>query len=182
MKSIYDYLMQMAEIAKTRDSRAVERRFEELAINLAGVEQTRRIGSISLGEYEASLRAGLVESIKCAESAKAPAVYFEYDLDNDWQSHFFVCQSYNREADGDDDWACDWSTVIGGPECRSLSLIYHENGWDGTDTAKGSSLYLIARTVAAFLRAFESMGRAPDVCVCLGYHDQDRVFRIQERT
>ena len=104
-------------------------------------------------------------ALQAAARCRANAVYFEYDLDNDWQSAFFLCEKYKPESAQDDDWACDWIENFSGPDFPEASDIYRENHFDRTPIAKGSTLYLIARTVAAFGRCFEQ-APSPAITTC----------------
>lgn len=129
--------------------------------------------------HQRSLVAALRSTLEHAAAARARALYFEYDLDNDWGGDFFLCERYAPESAGDDDWACDWLADSPGPAFAEASKIYLENHFDRTPMAKGSTLYLVARTVASFGRSCGAIHVQPPA-VCIGFHDQSPVFRIRE--
>jgi len=179
-RDIYNYLEDLGGTAKQRHAEALERIAEEWANELAGPEQTRRIASVSLAEYERSLRQAVVEAFEAAAEHNTKAVYFEFDLDNDWASSFFLCTEYSPLSAGDDDWACEFHHALLGPDLAAFSEIYHENHFDRTEVAKGSTLFLVARTVASFVRAIEGVDIPPATAVCVAFHDQDPIMRIHE--
>lgn len=137
-----------------------------------------RIADIDLRDYEGELADGLR---KAADSigGSTKAVYWEFDPDNDWSSAFFLCRSYQPEAEGDDGWAADFDeqAIVRGPSASALARQF-ASGWDKAPSATEKNLDLIARTIAAFGRACGSW--ASTVPLCAGFHDQDLVFRIRE--
>ncbi|MDY7080497.1 MAG: hypothetical protein SXV54_26760 [Chloroflexota bacterium] len=179
---IYGYLEEMPRWIRRKDWTGLESRFQELANELAGVTQANRIAKIVFSQYQKSLSENLRRAIKRASDRGAKALYFEYDLDNDWQSTFFICDKYAPESEGNDDWACEWVEDLAGPKFPALGEVYLENGFDRTEAAKGCTLYLIARTVAAFGRCLDEHLAPATLAVCVAFHDQDPNFRLQERT
>ena len=176
---IDSYFDQMDSYLVAKDWDGLEAKFEEIATRLAGSYQSSRIASIDFSQYQKSLCKSFTTAIERANAFPAKAVYFEYDLDNDWQSSFFICQHYNPGAAGDDDWASDWVDQVNGPDFPELSEIYSEHHFDKTDTAKGSTLFLVARTVATFGRCIK-MYEGNKLALCIAFHDQDPIMRIRE--
>jgi hypothetical protein len=138
------------------------------------------IAAVDLGDYRTRLAEGLTGAEQRASSAKAGAIYWEFDLDNDWSSTFFICRSYSPESAGDDGWAADFdeSTTIAGPSQSELSRLFATN-WNKTAADIGCNIFLIARTLVAFGKAAELVS-GTRVPLCAGYHDQDVVFRIHD--
>ena len=66
-----------------------------------------------------------------------------------------------------------------GPQQEELSDIYLENHFDRTPTAKGSTLYLVARTVAIYARGYSEIETSATLAICIAFHDQDPILRIQ---
>src|SRR5262249_27497376 len=95
-----------------------------------------------------------------------------------WNGDFFLCQTYNKEVDGDDDWACDWSDVIDGKTLSEFGRLYRPD-FCKTAESRGINLYLIARTVATFGRCCDNYRTEP-YAFCIGFHDQDPIMRISE--
>ena len=178
-KDIYECLAEMRPYAAQRRWSELEDVYRRMCEHMAGAQQASRIAALDFQTYELALQAALVEaSIRLAES-NVQALYFEYDLDNGWESAFFICAEYNAEHVGDDDWVCDWVDHWLGPSFEEASELYVENHFDRTPVAKGSTLYLVARTVAAFGRSLDQIPLNA-LAVCIGFHDQDPVMRVRE--
>ena len=175
---IYDYIEQLTPYINSGYWDALESHFKSIAENLAGKQYASKIAEADLSSYQASLCAGLSLAIEKARDLDAKAIYFEYDLDNKWQSNFFLCQDYNSQISGDDEWACDWLDEVNGPDLPLFGGLYVE-GFDSTEHAKGANVYLVARTVAAFGRCCEEY-QDEKFAICLAFHDQDPIMRIYE--
>jgi hypothetical protein len=175
---MYYYIEQMYSYIEARDWLGLESNFERIAESLAGKECASKISEVNLSSYQKSLCAQLSFAVDKAQNSDAKAIYFEYDLDNDWQSYFFICQDYKRQAIGDDEWACDWVDELKGIDLNSFGDLY-VSGFDSTEAAKGANLYLIARTVATFGHCCENF-KDNSFAICIAFHDQDPVMRIFE--
>jgi len=147
--------------------------------DLAGPQQAIRISTLDFRPYQQGIADSFAEAIRRFDGSTAVALYFEYDLDNDWDSAFFLCPEYNPESAEDEDWACDFVDDIAGPGFPEASELYRENNFDRTPMALGSTLYLVARTVAAFGRCAERV-QLKARAICIGFHDQTPVTRVRE--
>lgn len=176
---IYEHIAQMKPFIAGRDWDGLEASYRCCCEELAGEEQTRKIGTLDFPSYQAALAESFAQAVERAQVADALAMYFEYDLDNDWQSNFFLCGDYNPESAGDDDWACDWLDEVSGPKFPAASEVYSENNFDRTPLAKGSTLYLVARTVAAYGRCLDKHP-SNALAVCIAFHDQNPIMRLRE--
>lgn len=178
--SIFDHLDEMRAFADRGDWDGLETRFAQLATDLAGAKPVRRIAGVDLSTYQQQLAEGLHKAVRQTEAREVPAVYFEYDLDNGWSGTFFLCETYNALSEGDDDWACDFSEHIAGPDLPVFSELYKEaGGFDRTPLQVATTTLLVARTVAAFGRASADV-TAEAVNICIAFHDQDPILRIRE--
>ena len=163
----------------------VEDQGRDACVRLSGSAAAKEIESVSLGRYEDQLRSGLKRAVKKAAKLEVPAVYFEYDLDNDWEGHFFLCAEYVRQAelesaDEGEDWASDWIEEVPGPLQRKLAAIYaSQGGFAEAPEQVGRTAFLIARTIATFGRAVEGLD-TKGIAVCMAYHDQADILRIRE--
>jgi hypothetical protein len=92
-------------------------------------------------------------------------------LDNQWQGTFFICNEYKPAEEEDEDWACDWEIDIEGPNFLSFSELYEVDGFDEDDSAMGSIMYLVARTVLAFAHAYDELSEKSTVPVCIAFHN-----------
>src|SRR5215510_13405863 len=98
----------MKPLIASHDWDGLERTYRGLAAELAGKHQAARIAALDFASYQSLLGPFVVDAVMGAEARKAKAVYFEYDLDNDWQSRFYLCGEYNPESVNDEHWASDW--------------------------------------------------------------------------
>ena len=176
--NIYNYIEQMSSYINAKDWQGLESNFKKNAEFLAGKEHASEIAEVDLSSYQNSLCAKLSIAVEKARNSNAKAIYFEYDLDNDWQSYFFVCQNYNQQTIQNDDWACDWIDELKGNDFSLFGDLY-VTGFDSTEVAKGVNLYLIARTIATFGRCCE-MHQDNNFAICIAFHDQDPIMRIYE--
>jgi hypothetical protein len=177
---IYEGFAEMNSYIERTAWDGLEHDYSSVAASLAGASVLKRAESVDFFQYEASLREPFAQALSRAGEPAVKAIYFEYDLDNNWRSAFYLCLSYSSEDQEDDDWAVDWEQRIPGPDLPAASIVYKVHGFAKTDTAKGITLYLVARTVAAFGRV---VSQAPRIGkpICIGFHDQDPIMRIRER-
>lgn len=180
-RDIYEYIADLRPLIAAQNWSQLERVTRDHCARLAGREQTERIDRLDFPAYARSLDDAYKKAAKRFSRCDARALYFEYNLDNFWQSGFFICQGYTPASEQDDDWACDWIDESDGPDFPEAGDLYEENHFDRTDMAKGSTLYLVGRTVAAFGRSFETHPITADA-VCIAFHDQDPVMRVHEKT
>ena len=124
---IHDYIEQMSPYLDAKDWGGLESRYEEVARSLAGGAQASKISRVNLSAYEESLCRGLSLAIERARKLSAKAVYFEYDLDNNWAGNFFICRDYNAREAGDEEWACKWVTEVRGVESPALGAFTHQS-------------------------------------------------------
>ncbi|SFX84754.1 hypothetical protein SAMN04487866_1441 [Thermoactinomyces sp. DSM 45891] len=175
--SIYKYLHEFQEDILFLDAiQQVEYKYYDLCAGFASKEDAERIKAINLETYKGELETSLLEVLNLSKERLTRAIYYEYDLDNNWDSHFFLCSNYRPLAEQDDDWACDWEDVVKGPNLKEFAEIYSENGFDSSSKAIGITLYLTARTVCAF--ASVCYGTDRNIPLCIGFHDQDPIVRI----
>jgi hypothetical protein len=176
---IFKLIEKMDSFISARDWHGLESAYNQIARRLAGEIQATRISGVALANYQKTLAKKLRLTVKKAQARKAKAIYFEYDLDNDWESTFFICPDYNPQSIGDDDWACDWTENIAGPDMPAFCALYRKHGFTQEKQAVGSAAYLIARTVAVFGRCVEEI-KTDDVAVCIAFHYQDPIMRVRE--
>lgn len=183
MDDIIRYLALIRDWTSRADWSLPETEAARICRNLAGEKRASEIGKIDLAPYSQQLAASLARAYDLAGQTKAQAVYFEYDLDNGWESNFFLCPTYVALADvaspKDDDWACNWVGEFSGPSHADLTSEYSKFGFDGSPEAIGSTVYLVGRTISAFGAAFSQLP-IPRCAVCIAFHDQSPVLRLHE--
>jgi hypothetical protein len=175
---IFDYLEEMQVELFQKSFEEIEAKYYRLCSTIAGDNIAARIRNISLDIFQTKLKSSLQEALHIANKQSVEAIYFEHDMDNEWESTFFICDEYSSLSEGDDDWASEWIGEIEGPLNKELAQIYQENGFDATEKAKVVTLLLVIRTVTALGTVAESM--KVNVPLCIGFHDQDPIMRIKE--
>lgn len=177
---IFDHLEEMYEFLRENDWDDLEAEYRERAEKWSGKKVADKIHSVKLKSYANKLEDALTRAVETAESLPAKAVYFEYDIDNDWKSYFYICPEYYPENEEEEEWAGEWEERIKGPSLPAFAKIYDKNGGHGDDdSGNGVTLYLISRTVAALGRALDDIP-STSLAVCIGYHDQEPIWRLQE--
>ena len=157
----------------------LESSYHDQAREWSGRSLARRIGEVDLKPYQALLSLGLAEAEKSALEHEAKAIYFEYDPANGWDGRFFVCGDYARESEHNEEWTDEWVAELEGPGLPEFAGIFREFGFDRTDQAKGSTLYMIARTVASLARCVDP-GSTGTAALCIAYRGQNPLLRIHE--
>jgi hypothetical protein len=178
---IFELTERMNEFIVKKDWFGLIAKFQELCTTYAGSKNESMISSISITAYESKLRTGLEKAISKAKEINAKAVYFEYDLDNDWQGKYFICKEYLRldeVRNNCDNWACDYEEAIPGPRFEEFGKLYIP-GFDCDDEMIAVNSYLIARTVAAFGKVVHSLDTY-DLAIGIAFRDQDPIVRIKE--
>ncbi|HFK1510421.1 hypothetical protein [Bacillus paranthracis] len=173
---MFQYLEEMQEDILSLSVKQIEGKYYDICCMLASTECAERIKVIDLESYKESIREGLDAAVEMATNEEAKAIYFEYDLDNEWDSQFYICEEYVPLEEEDDDWASEWTKDVKGPKSIELAYVYAENGFDINEKVIGINLYLIARTVCSFMSACSEVQR--NIPICIGFHDQEPIMRI----
>ena len=120
------------------------------------------------------------KALKKARKNNAKAIYYEYDLDNDWKTAFFVCPEYYPINEKNDDWACHWLSDHIAPGIHDFGKIYAKlGGFCNSDENTAVTLYMIARTTS-ILNSIIQRKPPQNINICIGFHDQDPIHRIYE--
>jgi hypothetical protein len=157
-----------------RDWSAIESRY----LDLHGVFSTTlatAIQQIDLSKYITQISHHLNIAATCARSVAMQAVYFEYDMDNDWRSAFYLCPGPTQ----DPDWSCKWVAMVpSAPLDPFAEVLSQSDGFCETPEASALSLHLIARTICALGRAAQTVDLT-GLSLSMGYHDQDPITNVQ---
>lgn len=178
MTSIYDQLDELHIQLRTYPLSQIEEYYYTRCCEVAGEDVGHTIKNLSLDEYEKQLKEGLQHSLTRIQSGEGCAIYFEYDMDNNWQSSFYLCTEY---VPNEDEWACEWEDVLEGPSLSNFGEIIMHYGFDKNETSVAVTMYLIARTVCAFSDVVNSVKEAKRVPIAISYHDQDGIYHINHR-
>jgi hypothetical protein len=178
---LQDWIDEMCVYAEVADWGGLERKYLGLCAQLAGDEMAAWIRYLDFSEYRDRLDKSYRRMLRHLRIARPRAIYFEFDMPNDWAGTFFLCRDYLPPEANDDDWACDWVAKIDGPEFPKLTEVFQIDGGriDEDPPARGKCAYLIARTLATLGRCIR---RHPveGICICAGFHGQDPVTRLQD--
>ncbi len=177
---IFELLDELQVDLCSKQLEEVEEKFFKICSKLAGHARANTNKQIRLDEYVHELKLGLERSINIAQRLSANAIYFEYDLDNNWESAFFICEEYRPLEAEDDDWASEWSEHLEGPSLKEFAHIYALDSFDRSEEAIGSTIYLIARTIICYAKAYEELDDESSIAICIAFHDQDPIVRIKE--
>lgn len=177
--AIEESLSRFPKLVAKRNYDGLESIYSTQAREWSGRSLARRIGEVDLRTFRSELARGLADAEKSAEEHGAPAIYFEYDVNNGWIGRFFVCRAYAPVSAGDESWTDEWFEELEGPRIPEFGRFLREYGFDRTDQAKGCTLYMIARTVAALGRCVDpaAPGKA---ALCIGYRSQNPLLRLHE--
>jgi len=176
--NIFDCLDELQAALFEKSYEEMEVKYYELCSTQVEGNEVDRIYNINLDTFQTQVKSSLQEAMRIVNEQSAKAIYFEYDMDNDWESTFFICDGYSSLFEEDDDWASDWIEEIEGPSNKEFAQIYQENGFDATEKARIITLFLIVRTLVAFSKSVKNI--KVDVPLCIGFHDQDPIMRIKE--
>ncbi len=169
-------IRQFARKAQWKD---LEEHARQSAQAIANPDVVNAVTAVPLDDYEIALRELIRRAYEKASQSSMQALYFEFDMDNEWHSAIFLCKEYEPESKADDEWAADFSEDITGPELPPFGDIYGDHAWGDSRPTKSIERYLIARTLAAVGRAASGLD-LKGVALCVGYHDQDLVYRVRE--
>jgi hypothetical protein len=176
--NIFDCLDELQAELFEKSYEEMEVKYYELCSTNVESNEAERIHNINLDTFQMKVKSSLEEAVHIANEQSAKAIYFEYDMDNDWESTFFICDGYSSLFEEDEDWASDWIEEIEGPSNKEFAQVYKENGFDTTEKARVIALFLIVRTLIAFAKAVKNI--KVDIPLCIGFHDQDPIMRIKE--
>ncbi|UAT29026.1 hypothetical protein [Pseudobacillus badius] len=178
MDLIYDYLDDIQGDIFSLDRKELEKKYFEICKHTVNKDIAQKIQQVDLNNYTASLIQKFQQILQHSAIKDLTAIYFEYDIDNNWEGTFFPCPDYISLSEEDDDWAADWIEVVDGPSLPPFSEIYDQYGGFEEDDEAGVTIYLIVRTILAFMASAQFVNT--DVPVCIAYHDQDPIIRIKE--
>jgi hypothetical protein len=168
-----------------RDWDALEAHYREKCATIAGEERARIIAAVDCRDFAAGVAALFAAAAEHPKIAKVKALYFEYDLDNAWDSGLFLCTKYKPRKAEDDEWACDYLATFEGPSLPAFGTLYGEDGFCTSDFDTASLFFMMARTVALFGRTVDrARARYPQLhekACCIAFHDQDVAHRVIER-
>lgn len=159
----------------------LELHFYQLASQHAGPDLAGLIRSVALDDYTARLHDFLYQECLRLSHHAVRALYFEYDLENHWDSRLFICDRYTRSSAGDETWATHWIDSVSGPNLQEFALLYKQYGGIQAENGKEIALtfYLLARTVAAFGKAVDTVP-THKMAVCIAHRGQKKITRVFE--
>lgn len=156
----------------------MEKKYFVLCREECGEEHAAAIKEVDLKGYISKLESSLLKMLHNNNINSFKALYFEYDLDDNWDSCLYACDHYLKLVEEDEDWASEWVYEVSGPSQTLFSDLYAKYGFDSSEEAMFSTLYLIARTICAYKAAVTKFNLS--LPICIAFHDQDPIMRLQE--
>ncbi len=182
LNQVYANLKVAREFVCQRNLENAESHFYDFCVKLAGVAIADAIRSVDFGEFRSEIKKGITEImagyISQRANSKRPvkAIYFEYDMDNDWDGVFFPCWKYSPIDENDDEWACYWEENFEGPAVPDFPDMGIDDWLFESDESVGKFSYAIVRIYIEFARAYFDV--PCPVPVCIGFHDQSEISRV----
>jgi hypothetical protein len=158
---------------------AVDAKYKELAAQAVGAEVASAIAALPTDADREALRAVLLDALERAHRAGAAVVNVEYDLAQQWAVWLFVCHEYAAVEEGDESWAQEYAEELRGPTLDDFANLHQAHGAFADSPRLPATLYLIAR-LSVTLQELASSAPYPRIGICLGYHQQDPIWRLRE--
>jgi hypothetical protein len=184
--SLKDFLDKLQSFSDEKKWDEIESYFYEYCLYYSSEEIAESIKKAQLDKYREAIEILNDRALGLAKQYHAKAVYFEYDLDNQWDSGYCICEDYASREEGDDDWAADFMLLD--DELDFYPVVefgefefadYYRGGFMATSLNAAVNFYLIARTTALFGKMNESKDWG-SIVLCIGFHDQEIVTRISD--
>lgn len=150
---------------------------EKYAINVANQlklnpDLIKKIIAVSLSSYQQRLEQYLPICLERAKVEQAKAICLYYDLDNGWDSTFFISQHYHPT---NSDWISMSRSWINIGRVRGLNKFYrHEAQYAffADEISTAICLLVISKTTMVFWHALEKF-RDSEVKICITCTDSD---------
>lgn len=178
---IYQFVVDNQRLIDERDWDGYEQSAQVAARGLTTKRRAHKVADTDLSEYIRALEQLIRSAVADADERSATALYFEYDLDNGWESAAFFCQSFEPPIVPFVEWPADFEEHVQGPGLPQFSRAFRRYGWTDTDESKAMVILTVARTIAAFGRALDSVGAGPRPWA-IGFHDQDPIALLTNPT
>lgn len=182
-----DFLEKLQSCADEKKWDELESYFYEYCLHFSSEEIANGIKNAHLEEYKQAIEILNDRAFSLAKQYDAKAVYFEYNLDNHWDSAYCICENYLPKEEEDDEWAADFMLLD--DDLTFYPIVdfgefefanFYTGGFMSTPLDKAINFFLIARTVTLFGK----MNDAKDwgnMALCIGFHGQQIATRIKER-
>ncbi len=176
---IYKHLEEFQqEIITPLNLAELDEKYYQLS-KLENPQAANEIRRVDFSEYKSLIKTGFQRAIKLSQANLYKGIYFEYDIDNDWQTNCFLCPIYNTIEQNDEDWACDFDEDFNIGEFSELKEMYKNYYHHETRFDSYINLYLIVRTVVAFKEAIGNELNNTQAAVCVAFHDQSVITRLK---
>jgi len=175
MDLFYSHIEQLQMDLLSMKPNDIDEKYHLVCAKLSGEFIANAIKDLDLSLYTSDLRMKLERDLADLDQG-VKAIYFEYDMDNSWEGAFYFCLDYEPLEKESDDWASNWDHYLEGPSCKPFSDIYINIGGLEDEDEVGITLYLITRTIMAFISATEKL--SVNIPLCIVFHDQDQVMRM----
>lgn len=174
---VYEFVAANQRLIDARDWEGYEEAAREAARALTSKRRVQKAADIDLSGYVRALEDLIRVAVVDAESRTASALYFEYDLDNGWESGAFFCRSFEPSIIPFVEWPADFEDHVDGPALPQFSRAFRRYGWEDSPESNAVVILTVARTIAAFGRALGNAGPGP-LPWAIGFHDQDPIVPL----
>lgn len=175
---VYSLLEQQQAVIAEGDWDELERAGVAAAVEISGDRHLRKVIDVDLTDYTRALDHAIGDALSRVEKSDPAALYFEYDLDNGWESAIFLCSAFEPPFVPFAEWPIGSDEHVEGPALPAFAKAFGRFGWDNTEESRAMVIVTVARTTAAFGRALHRGDPQRDLPWAIGFHDQDPLTMI----
>lgn len=183
----YDEFLNLVQtFVKHNDWAGLESYFNQYCAHFISDKIAADIQKVDLADCGVYLRNKALEALKLGKAYNVSAIYYEYNMWNDWASQFYICPDYNPVGANDDGWVQMFIPLKGElegyePSADNNSFEFSKALFDckNIEERTAAEYYLAARTTAVFGRAIEEIDFG-NIALCCGFQGQQSVTRIYE--
>jgi hypothetical protein len=179
---VYAFAERHATSIADGDWDAYERAGIDVALSLAAGRHVQGAAGVDLARYTSGVQRAISHARARADVLVPSALYFEYDLDNRWESNIFFCSSFEPSFVPFAEWPIGSDEHIEGPDLPAFAKAYARLGWSDTAEARAIVILTVARTTAAFGRALQVADPGGSLPWGIGFHDQDPITTVTDPT
>lgn len=176
LKEIYDFVLQMEWIFTPKDPCQIINLARASAERIGALESFERINPEDFMTFSEDMKVWIDVALVSCEVRGFKALCFEYDLDNDWSSHFSY---YHQDPTEDQDGFCDHQGGLSLGRWSEIGKYYSDFATTPKDAAR--TIGLVAYTVSIFAQHLFIHQKRLDqlnLRVFVGFHDQSPVTRL----
>lgn len=185
---VYDEFLSLVQtFVKQKNWDGLESYFNQYCAYFVSDKVAAAIKNVDLTECGHYLTYKAKEALALCKIYDTKAIYYEYNMLNDWASQFYICSQYNSIKENNDGWIKSFIPLgdeLEGFEPSSDSHTPFEFSkvlfeCKNIEERTAVEYYLAARTTALFGRAIACIDFG-NIALCCGFHNQKIVTRMYE--